>query len=176
MKTVIKYYEVPDMHPRAAAWLRNRGLVYIHEYPARYGRMDFLAIDPVTGQISIVECKVNITSAADVLSQIDGYRNGVSFPQGVNVNRIGLSLMPVSKKVIIDFVVAKAEVYGLRVSYPFIQIERYTAAYIAFNTVYRQFYGADLPNQYALMHQRARMRRHRNLVPSFDMSKLKGGL
>lgn len=155
MKTVAKYYELEDTHPRAAAWLNNEGLIYIHEYPTIFGQIDFLTIHPESGHISVVECKVAITSASGVVSQIERYRRGLEIPEEIDTSKIGLSLLPVSRDTIREFERLDAEVYDLTVNHTVIEIDRYRNTYPVFSEVYRKFYGEAFPDGYALREKRS---------------------
>lgn len=71
--------ETWDLHPRVAHDLNERGLLWVNEYMYRPygleggGSIDFVAIDPKNGNLSIIECKIKINSLPDLEDQLYKY-------------------------------------------------------------------------------------------------------
>lgn len=74
--------EAWDLHPRVAYWLTQKGLVYIHEFRTSTGVADFIAIDPPSGHISVVECKLDISSIRGYYAggQVSSYHWSLGVP------------------------------------------------------------------------------------------------
>lgn len=49
--------ESSELHTRVASWLTRRGILYIHEYK---NKPDFVTINPQTGEMALIECKVSM--------------------------------------------------------------------------------------------------------------------
>jgi len=81
-------YESQEIHPRVATWLNRRNFPYIHEYRQR---VDFLTINPQTGQVAIIECKQEINITSHVIHQINGYYRAVGIP---SAERICITMTP----------------------------------------------------------------------------------
>jgi hypothetical protein len=68
-------FENQQVHPRVATMIKQMGWLFLHEYTCGKGRMDFLAMNPVNGDLAIVECKTSIPSVGPVLGQIGQYHH-----------------------------------------------------------------------------------------------------
>ena len=93
-------FDTSDVAPRAATLILNMGWMFLPEVINDAGRMDFLALNPQSGAIAIVECKTTITSPMVVLNQIDRYHEAFGLP---NALKWAFSWNPISQKFIDTF-------------------------------------------------------------------------
>lgn len=70
---MIDKFETTNVHPRVAAMLDAMGWIFLHECLTDTGRMDFLCLNPENGDLAIIECKVTILSAKEVINQVGQY-------------------------------------------------------------------------------------------------------
>jgi hypothetical protein len=76
-KTMTKYDEIRDLHPRVKHILTIQNWCVVNEARFTGGRIDFLAIKRDTGDILIVECKIAIKNVWEVIGQIQGYETAL---------------------------------------------------------------------------------------------------
>lgn len=73
-------FEQSEIHPRVGTMLRDMGLFFLHEVKAGDGRMDFLAMNPVNGALSVIECKRHSMSPGSIVSQVSQYHRDFNMP------------------------------------------------------------------------------------------------
>lgn len=72
------------VHPRVASLLRSDGWFYHHEYTfADRTRVDFVAIQPRTSRLAVVECKIAISSVSSLIDQLNGYHARFGYPRAL---------------------------------------------------------------------------------------------
>ncbi len=77
-------FEVTEMHPRVASLLARDGWFYHHEYPlSNRKRADFIAIQPTTGRLAIIECKIAVSSTEALIDQINDYHRRFNHPHAL---------------------------------------------------------------------------------------------
>lgn len=77
---VVGLSESRDLHMRVAHLLREDELVFVHEYRLGKDQPDFVAVNPYSAQVMIVECKKKITDADELMEQIRRYQRALRFP------------------------------------------------------------------------------------------------
>lgn len=91
-------FEAKEVHPRVAALLQKDDWLFLHECRLDDGRrMDFLALNPRSGHVAIVECKIEITSSEDVARQVNHYHSQLGFSDAFKW--VFVWVMPSAKKI-----------------------------------------------------------------------------
>lgn len=83
MTTMNKYNEIRDLHPRVKHILTMKNWCVISEARFLGGRIDFLAIQRDTGNLMVVECKVEIGSVWQTIGQLNGYHVALGVPNAI---------------------------------------------------------------------------------------------
>lgn len=85
-----------DLHWRVAHILTADGWLYVHEYRGEgRGQIDFIALNPVTGHIAIIECKVDMESVDQITYQVNRYHKTLGIESAL---KWVFTLAPISKK------------------------------------------------------------------------------
>lgn len=76
--------ETSEVHTRVASLLRYDGWLYHHEYTfADRSRVDFVAIQPRTARLAVIECKTSITSVHNLIEQLNGYHQQFGYSKAL---------------------------------------------------------------------------------------------
>lgn len=76
--------ENSEVHTRVASLLRHDGWFYHHEYTFEdRSRVDFVAIQPRTARLAVVECKTAITSVSSLIEQLNGYHRQFGYTRAL---------------------------------------------------------------------------------------------
>lgn len=74
-------FEVKEIHPIVAALLKKAHWLYLHECVLDDNRrIDFVALNPRSGHIAIVECKIFVSSVSDLARQVNHYHSQFGVP------------------------------------------------------------------------------------------------
>ena len=74
-------FEAREIHPRVAALLQKADWLYLHECVLDDNRrVDFVALNPRSGHIAIVECKAAVTSVSSLAEQVNHYHQRFGAP------------------------------------------------------------------------------------------------
>lgn len=74
-------FEYKEIHPRVAALLQKADWLYLHECVLDdNSRIDFVALNPRSGHIAIVECKTHVASVSSLAEQVNHYHRQFGAP------------------------------------------------------------------------------------------------
>lgn len=135
--------ETNDVHPRVAHWLTRSGCLYLYEFC----RMDFLTINPRTGELRIIECKYKFGPAVDVIKQLNRYYDKLGIASARRLCIAFGTLSQVGKE---EFALNDVTPIMFPESMPVTRIVRYKEGMTAFNEVFKKFYGGKSIRQYQL--------------------------
>lgn len=144
-----KPYEAWDLHPRVAYWLKDNGLLYLHEYHVYSGNIDFLTIDPESGHVSIVECKMKIDELAWPVQQINGYHRAFGIKAA---SKILFSYYPVLDRHRAKLEDDGFELYITGEDAPFMPVDRRAVTIGPFSEAFEYHYGMTLHDLYYRLH------------------------
>lgn len=75
-------FESKELHPRVAALLQKDAWLYCHECQfSDKSRADFIALNPRSGHVAVVECKVYISSISELVLQLNHYHGRCGIPE-----------------------------------------------------------------------------------------------
>lgn len=87
------------LHPRTAYDLTQRGLLYLHEYHVYNGNIDFLTIDPLSGRMGVVECKMQLDWLSGGMDQVERYHRAFGIQ---SADKVLYSYHPVSNEFLLE--------------------------------------------------------------------------
>jgi hypothetical protein len=135
--------ETNDVHPRVAHWIVRSECLYLYEFK----HMDFLTINPRTGEIRIIECKFKVGPAVYVVSQLNRYYDALGI---ASARKLCIAFGTLNMLQKAEFALNNVTPIMFPESMLEAGIKRHRANMPAFDEVFKSFYGGKTINQHML--------------------------